>query len=230
MMPIQIIQDERQIYEGYTSALQEQSKLAIFVDGASDREEIVIRNGIQELFTAEVIKLAHNDLRMNGVPEEYLDESRLRSSLEGLPLPERDLRILEAKVRHLAMQLRPIQDGGDGMIDGGDGEDEPRRPPLGRSTMGIIKQASHNSGHVCICMTNQAPGTTLSLSALNPLPPPTSGSNFILLAIKLFVFNVLSGMTFSGDNLKLQVDLGAPFGIASNEMQVGLASQVNWAK
>ncbi len=69
----------------------------------------------------------------------------------------------------------------------------------------------------------------MPLSGLNPLPSPAAGSNFITLAIILFVNNIW-GKTFSGDLLKLQVDPGAPFGIASDEMQVGLATQVSWAK
>ncbi len=134
MMPLRVVQDKREIYESYNDALREQATLSITIDGASDREQLVIQNGIQELFTAEMIRLVHDHMRINGVPDEFLGESRLRSSLDGVSLPERDLRILEAKIRQLAMRMRQIEDGDVG-TDPGEDEERPNRD---------IKWSSHN--------------------------------------------------------------------------------------
>jgi hypothetical protein len=71
------------------------------------------------------------------------------------------------------------------------------------------------------------PGTTISLSgvrtALVTTPPP------VTLAVILQIVNFW-GRVNSGDFLSLKVELGASFGIAPNQMQVGLASAVGWAK
>src|SRR6266498_3843623 len=229
-MTLDIIEREQELYRLYTNQLREQSRIAISISDAPDQDRLQIENGIQELFTAEAIKLAHDELRARGVSNDFLDESGLRSSLEELPLPGRDHSILEAKIRQLARRMMLPMDGLDGGIDEGDGEDpgEGRRPPKKPAT-GTIKQASHQSGHTCICMATGIPGTTQSLSNLNPLPSPAAGQTSITIAVLLFV-NTVIGPQFSHDALRLVVEPGGPFGIGPSQMLVGLASAVSWAK
>lgn len=230
-MTLDIIGHERELYRFYTDQLREQSRIAISISDAPEEDRLQIENGIQELFTAEAIKLAHDQLRARGVSNDFLDESGLRSSLEGLPLPGRDHSILEAKVRLLARTMMLPRDG-DGGIDVGDGEDpgdDPGRRPHKRSPLGTIKQASHQSGHTCICMATGIPGTTQSLSGVNPLPSPPAGQTSITIAVFLFVSTIF-GSKFSGDALRLVVEPGAGFGVGPGQMLVGLATTVNWAK
>ena len=231
-MTLDIFGSEQELYRFYTNQLREQSRIAISISDTSDEDRIQIENGLQEMLTAEVIKLAHDELRARGVSNEFLDERGFRSSLEGLPLPGRDHSILEAKVRQLARSMMLPRDGGDGGIDGGDGEDPgdgPQRRPHKRPSWGTIKQASHQSGHVCICMTTGIPGTTQSLSGVNPLPSPPPGQNSVTIAVFLSV-NTVFGRQFSGDSLRLVVEPGAQFGVGPGQMLVGLATTVNWAK
>jgi hypothetical protein len=105
-MTLRVIDDEKELYREYRNFLREQSKIAISIYDVSDEDKLQIENALQELLTAEVIKQAHDELRARGVRDEFLDERDLRSSLDELPLPERDRRILEAKVRQLARRMR----------------------------------------------------------------------------------------------------------------------------
>jgi hypothetical protein len=105
-MTLRVIDDEKELYREYRNFLREQSKIAISIYDVSDEDKLQIENALQELLTAEVIKQAHDELRARGVSDEFLDERDLRSSLDELPLPERDRRILEAKVRQLARRMR----------------------------------------------------------------------------------------------------------------------------
>jgi hypothetical protein len=205
-LSIRIVKDEKEFYKEYKNQLREQSKIAISIQGVSDEDKTRIENALQELITAQVINQAYDEVRAIGISNEFLDESDLQTSLRDLPLPESDIRILEAKTRQLARQMMlPPRDGGDGGPKDGN-----QRPPSG-----TILQASHSSGHICICMAAGIPGSTLSLAGLNPLPQG----------------NLLLSVRFStGDLLRLLVEPGAPFGIGANQTQVGLASSVSWAK
>jgi hypothetical protein len=102
------IEDERDFYEKYTHHLREQVKPEVLLHGIPDEEKPQIKDAIQELFAAEVINLAHEELRARGVRDELLLNARgaLRLTLKNLPLPEKDHTILEAKVRQLARQTR----------------------------------------------------------------------------------------------------------------------------
>jgi len=230
-LTVRIFQDDRELYAEYARLVGEQPQLAVTVkegEGLSGRDRVQIEQALRELFAAELVKEGQDRLRANGVSEEFLGVQDLRSSLDGIPLPERDQRILEAKVRQLARQMRRPMDGngGDGP-DGGDGDDGPsRQRPAHR--WGSITQAVHDPGDVCICMATGIPGTTQSLKGFNPLPPPPTGKNFVTIGILLFV-NTGTGPRLS-DVLSLRVEPGAPFGIGAGQMQVGLASAVNWAK
>jgi hypothetical protein len=224
-MTLRVIDDEKELYREYRNFLREQSKIAISIYDVSDEDKLQIENALQELLTAEVIKQAHDELRARGVSDEFLDERDLRSSLDELPLPERDRRILEAKVRQLARRMRQPQDGGNGGVDGANPRGGTERPPR-PSAYGMIQQASYNAGHICICMATGIPGLTQSLSSLNPLPAPLPGQNFILIAVGLF----FPWPPIISDVLRLVVEPGAPFGIGPSEMLVSLASEVGWAK
>jgi len=233
-LTVRVVRDDRELYAEYTHLLGDQAQLPITVkegEGLSDRDMEQIEQALRGLLAAELVKQGHDQLRASGVSEELLDERDLRSSLDGVPLPERDQRILEAKVRHLARQMMPPREpngGGPDGPDGGDGDEEPpTRRPVRR--WGSIMQASHDPGHVCICLATGIPGTTQSLSSVNPLPAPPPGTNVVIIAVALSVINV-TGPTFSGDTLRLTVEPGAQFGIGSGQMQVGLASAVSWAK
>jgi hypothetical protein len=233
-LTVSVVRDDRELYAEYARLLGDQAQLPITVkegEGLSDRDMGQIEGALRELLAAELVRQGHDQLRANGVSEEFLDERDLPSSLDGVPLPERDQRILEAKVRQLSRRMRQPQDGNGGGLDGpdgGDGAEEPPRRRPGRG-WGSIMQASHAPGHVCICMATGIPGTTQSLSSVNPLPPPPPGTNVVTIAVALLVNNI-AGPTFSGDTLRLTVEPGTPFGIGSGQMHVGLASAVNWAK
>ncbi len=107
---LRVIKDDKELYNQYRESLRERSRIAISIQGVTDEHRIQIENALQELLTAEVIKLAHDDLRARGIRDDFLDERGLRSSLEGVPLAERDRTILESKVRRLARQMRMPQD------------------------------------------------------------------------------------------------------------------------
>ena len=239
-MPLNIIEDEKQFYREYIKQLREQTKVAISIHGISDEHRIEIENGLREFLAAEVIKQAHDELRARGVSEEFLDKGDFRSSLKGLPLPEKDRRILEAKVRQLALRMRLPRDGGDGGGNGpdpGDGVEPPRR--AWRPPSGTISQTLGDESCICVAprgnpgFLENPPGHENSLSGVNPLPALPAGKDF------MNIFVLLWGWTptlFSGPYygpvgaLLLRVEPGAPFGIGPSQMQVGLASEVQWAK
>jgi hypothetical protein len=235
-LTLRIIEHDRELYEGYTRLLRERARLPITIrreeTDFSEDERQQIESALQDLLAAELIRYAHDRLRASGVSEDLLPRSDLRTSLKGVPLPETDQRVMEAKVRQLAFRME-LRDGGGGRVDGGgggNGEPEPER--VGRplpAGYGSILQTSHAFSPVCICMATGIPGTTQSLSAVNPLPAPPPGRSFITIGVSLFVSNIW-GSTFSGDTLLLRVDPGAAFGIGPGQMQVGLASSVSWAK
>lgn len=215
---IRVIENERELYKEYRNVLREASKIAVSIDKIPDEQGTQIENAVQELLTAEAIRQAHDELRARGVSEEFLDESGLRTSLDELPLPESDRRILEAKIRQLSRRttrLRPID--GDGGVDREDSEEPPARPrPPRRPSSGTIQQASHISDHICICMVTGIPGAMISLINYNPsiLPPA----------------HTIAFLPPSGDAVICRVEPGAPFGIGPTEIRVGLASAVSWAK
>src|SRR5687768_13805585 len=105
-MNLHIIDDEKEVYKEYKNILREQSKIAISIYEIPDEDKNQIENALQELLVAQVIRQTYDELRARGVSDEFLDDSDLRSSLTELPLPERDRKILEAKVRQLARRLR----------------------------------------------------------------------------------------------------------------------------
>jgi hypothetical protein len=223
---LRVIKDDKELYNQYRESLRERSKIAISIQGATHEHRIQIENALQELLTAEVIKLAHDDLRARGISDELLDERGLRSSLEGVPLPERDRTILESKVRRLARRMRMPQDGADGGREPGEGEPgEVGKPSHQRPDFGTFAQ--HVSGPICLCAVANMPGTTLSLSGITTTPP--AGSTSVTIGVFLQIDNVW-GRVFSGDALRLIVEPGSAFGITQSQMQVGLASEVNWAK
>ncbi|PYV71259.1 MAG: hypothetical protein DMG96_29150 [Acidobacteria bacterium] len=223
MNPLRVIKDDKELYNYYRDSLRERSRVAISIQGASDEHRIQTENALQELLTAEMIKLAHDELRGRGVGNDLLDERGLRSSLEEVRLPERDRTILEAKVRRLARRMMMSQDDTEGGWDPGEGgRPKPSRP---LPPLGMFEQ--HVGGPICICLSSSIPGTTLALDGVPRTPPP--GSTSINMAIELAVDNFW-GRMLSGDLLKLVIEPGAAFGIAPDQMQVGLASAVSWAK
>jgi len=169
-----------------------------------------------------MVRGAYERLRARGVSNDVLDETGLRSSLDGMPLPEADRTILEAKIRLLARRMRRPQDGAEGSADPGEGSggSPPKTPPSG-----VIHQASHVSGDICICMASRMPGTTQSLAGFNP--PLTTPGNPRPIGV-FFQVDTILGRLASGDGLRLIVEDGAPLG--ANQMLVGLASAVAWAK
>jgi hypothetical protein len=227
-MPLTVVASDKEFFSEYTKALVERSKVPISAYVEHARPDREIENALQEFFTAEVVKIGHDVLRARGVGPDFLDETELRSSLDGLPLPVEDRRILEAKIRLLASQMMMPQrepNGGFEPAEPGDGTTPPHA-----ATTGVIKQASHTVDHTCICMASGVPGVTQSLSVINPLPPPPAGQTTLTIAVGLLAFSIYQNKFVSTDWLRLVVEDGAPFGIASDQMHVGLASEVNWAK
>jgi hypothetical protein len=109
MTNLYVIENEREFYEKYTNHLREQTNLEVFIDNVPDEDETKIKEAVRELLVAEVVKLAHEKFRTSGVSDELLKDSRkdLRTTLRELPLPEKDQRIVEAKVRRLAREPSP---------------------------------------------------------------------------------------------------------------------------
>jgi hypothetical protein len=231
-MPLRVVKDEAEFYEEYRNTLRERARLPIDIDGEhlSHEQKSDIQSALHNLLAAEVIKEAHNELRARGVKEDLLPEDDFPFSLKGLPLPHDEQRILEAKVRQLARLIgRPKGGGaieGDGPdIDGGRGS---ARPPRSANEYGVLLQSSHDPGHSCILMGFSVPGVPQNLTSISPLPNPKPGVNFITIAVGLLEFD---GFFFGvADFLQLKVEPGAPFGVAPGQMEVGLASDVSWAK
>jgi len=227
-MPLTVVESDKAFFSEYTKSLVERSKIPISTyveDARPDRE---IENALQELFTAEVVKIGHDAVRARGVSPDLLDETDLRSSLDGVSLPGEDRRILEAKIRLLAGQMMLPQrepNGGFEPPEPGDGTTPPHA-----ATTGVIKQASHTVGHTCICMASGVPGITQSLSAINPLPSPPAGQTAVTIAVGLLAWSIYQSKFVVTDWLRLVVEDGAAYGIGPNRMHVGLASEVNWAK
>jgi hypothetical protein len=225
-MPLSVVKDDREFFALYRSALREQSRLPISIHNVPHRRGEGLQAAIQDLFSAEVIKLAHDTLRTREISEDLLDETGLRSSLDGTSLPAKDRRILEAKIRQLARQTMLPGRRANGGREPEDAGDDSKPPTKQHADSGTIQQASHTAGQTCICMASGVPGETLDLSGLNPLPTPPTGQNFITVAV-IFVANPPGKIT---DTLELKVEDGGPFGLGSSEMLVGLASKVSWAK
>lgn len=218
---MQIINDEKELYTYYADQILQQTRIVISVNEVAEEKRDAIASGIKELLAAEIIRHAYDELRARGVSEQLLDGPTLRTSLKGLPLSERDRTALEAQTRRLAVELRRQQDDGGG-TDNGDQQRSPEQTPTR-----TIHQALEGGG--CICAASWGYGTFLSLASLNPLPTPPPGRNFLIIAIALHVDNIW-GATPTGDLLRLIVEPGAAFGLGPNEMLVGLASEVDWAK
>lgn len=224
-MPLSVVENEKEFYAQYRNTLREQSRLPISIHNVSDQPGDPIQDAVQNLFSAEVIKLAHDTLRTRGINEDLLDETDLRSSLDKTSLPAEDRRILEAKIRQLARQTVPPRRRANGGADPED-PDGDTRPPARHAELGRIQQASHTAGHTCICMATGVPGFTQDLSGLNPLPAPPAGQNFVTIAVILV--HPLWGNVMAA--LELKIEDGVPFGLGSSDMLVGLASKVDWAK
>jgi hypothetical protein len=201
-MPLKVVANDKEFYGEYTNTLRESAKIPVSVYSDSAGRQPRIEGALQEFFASEVVKLGHDALRAGGVSSDLLDESDLRSSLEGVPLPPEDQRILEAKLRLFAGQVMlPNTDGGGGPEppeDSADGTQSPRH----RVGTGVIKQAVHNSGDTCICMATGIPGDVQSLTSLKPLPSPPPGQP---LTIAVFLFHPGFILTIS-DVLNLLVE------------------------
>lgn len=226
-MPLSVVKDDKEFYGQYRNAIRERSRLPISIHNISHQRGERIQAAIQDLYSAELIKLVHDTLRARGVSEDLLDETGLQPSLDGTSLPAKDRRILEAKIRHLARQTMLPGRRANGGADPEEPDDD-TKPPARKpgSSSGTIQQASHTAGQTCICMATGVPGITEDLSGLNPLPTPPAGKNFLTIAV-LFINHVTGKIT---DSLRLKVEDGGPFGLGPSDMIVGLASEVNWAK
>jgi hypothetical protein len=225
-MPLGVVKDDKEFYAQYRNALREQSRLAISIHNIPRRRGDRIQSAIQDLFSAEVIRLAHDTLQARGVSESVLSETRLRSSLDGASLPAKDRRILEAKIRQLARQTMVPGRRANGGRDPEDPDGDTKPPTKQHTDSGTIQQASHTAGQTCICMATGVPGETQDLSGLNPLPAPPAGQNFLTIGV-VFTHPVYGVIT---DTLRLTIEDGAPFGLGASDMLVGLASEVDWAK
>jgi hypothetical protein len=179
------------------------------------------------MINAETIRLAHDRLRAAGVNEEYLVKPALRTSLEGLPIRDRDRFALEAKVRQWVMrQNEPNLDKYDVEPDPGKGR--PYHPP---ENTGTITQALPGDSCLCVSGFMSMPGTEQYWSSIDPVPAPPPGSTVSHFWIPLFIDNFY-GTVFSGDSLILGVEDGAAYGLSPDDMHVGLATHrtVTWAK
>jgi hypothetical protein len=219
-MSIHVMQDERDFYEKFTNHLREQTELTFAIHGVPDEETPQIKDALQERLTAEVISLEHEKLRARGVSDEFLDASDLRPTLKELPLPEKERTLLEAKIHRVAKQITSREAGGSP-------EAGTERPPpaqlLEQRSLEPIVHFSHTwqspdtMADTCICAST-FPGTYNSLSNIYPLPPYPPGINYLKIAC------YLKGLP--RDNmLYLRVE---PFSSRREEMEVGLASEVEW--
>jgi hypothetical protein len=213
-MSIWIAENEAEIYRGYGSHLMKLPPATVTFSGLDlpVEEQRRISTAIRELLTAETIRREHALLRSQGVDGKLMDDGGLRTSLDDLGLPPEISKELAAKVRMLVPQPRPPKEG--------DGSTSRQRLPLPDQVLSAEQPL--NAG--CIKMATGVPGTTQSLSALKPLTqlPAT-------IAVLLMV-NDIFGPVWSGDALRLRVESGSQFGIRPDQIQVGLASSVGWAK
>jgi hypothetical protein len=241
MMNIRVLQNEKELYQDYTTLFQERFQLTMSIHGFPDETNNEIQKGIKEMFNGEMARLAHNELRARGVPEELLDEINLRSSLEDLPIPETDRGILEARLRQLAINSMSQKE-----------PDNPWLFPLGGGSVwlpagGVPMPGTYNNvpsparntinyavNGTCYCMaTGPIPGYPIT-SDMETIPSPTPPRVDITLIFYLNSYIDLSYGTrlscFSGDVLVARVESGAPYGVKADEMEVGLTTRVEWAK
>jgi Ricin-type beta-trefoil lectin domain-like len=220
-MSIHIIQDERDFYEKYTNYLRVQTKLKVSIHGVPDEDKTQIKDTLQDLLTAEVINLEHEKSRARGVSDEILDASDLLPTLKELPLPEKERTVLEAKIHRVARQITSRQAGRSPEAG------TERAPPallLDQRSLGPIVQFSHTwqshttMADTCICAASGYPGTDNSLSDLIPFPPYPPGRNYLIVSV------FLKGLPWS-NAIFLRVE---PFSSRPGEMEVGLASEVQW--
>jgi hypothetical protein len=220
-MSIHIIQDERDFYEKYMNYLRVQTKLKVSIHGVPDEDKTQIKDTLQDLLTAEVINLEHEKSRARGVSDEILDASDLLPTLKELPLPEKERTVLEAKVHRVARQITSRQAGRSPEAG------TERAPPallLDQRSLGPIVQFSHTwqshttMADTCICAASGYPGTDNSLSDLIPFPPYPPGRNYLIVSV------FLKGLPWS-NAIFLRVE---PFSSRPGEMEVGLASEVQW--
>jgi hypothetical protein len=168
-MSFHVIQDERDVYETYMNHLREQTKLKFAIHGVPDEDQPQIKDALQELLTAEVINLEHENLRGRGVSDEFLNANDLRTTLKELPLPEKERTVLEAKIRRVATQLTARQAGGSP-------EAGTERPPPAQPLVQFSHawQSHDTMDDTCICAST-FPGTYNSLSDVIPFPPYPPG-------------------------------------------------------
>lgn len=188
-MALRIVHEEKEIYQGYAELLREISRVNFSIQGIPERNRLQIENGLQEMLTGEITRLSYEKLRVNGVREEWLECSPLRTSLDGLPLPEVDRRALEEKLRHMAVRMRPPDGIGDGFDD--EEDDVRARPhqwarPTQAAMGSTIQKLNHSGEQYCMCAVSAAPGSEMPLGEYNPLPAPAPGENSILMALYLF--------------------------------------------
>jgi hypothetical protein len=213
--------DERKFYENYTNHLREQSKLAFSIHGFTDEDKTQIEDALQELLTAEVIDLAHERLRARGVTDEHLNATRSdsRPTLRELPLPERDRRILEAKVRQLARQMMPSHEVVGTQISTGP---PPPTQLLEHRPIEPILRVSHALGsggpdYPCICIVGggERPPGYYTVELNHPVPASPSPYTFWYFA----------------DNVEDAIQLVVEQNVyGPDEIQVGLATETDWAK
>jgi hypothetical protein len=212
-MSFHVIQDERDVYEKYMDHLREQTKLKFAIHGVPDEDQPQIKDALQELLTAEVINLEHENLRGRGVSDEFLTASDHRPTLKELPLPEKERTVLEAKIRRAATQLTARQAGGGS-------EASAERPPPAQPLVQFSHawQSPDTMADTCICAST-FPGTYNSLLPLIPFPPYPPGRDYVIIACNL------AGLPwFNALYLRVEPLYGSPPG----RMVVGLASEVQW--
>jgi hypothetical protein len=221
-MSISIVKNENEIYHDYKQYLIKRSKVVISIHNVSDAHKDQICRAVQELVMAEVIRLANNQLRAVGVNDEFLDERRLRTSLEELPLPPSDRKILEARTRQMATYIymnQPQENGGSGE-SGRDGTGKPIPTPRPYGTVFV-----QGVDGVCYKIATGVPGTEQSLSAVNPLPAPRPGQVNLWIKVGLHhKINFWDNQDTTTDSLILMVEPGGPYGIGPNEMLIGLGT------
>jgi hypothetical protein len=229
-MTMRVVQEEKEIYRGYAELLCELSRVNFTIQGIPEANRGQIERGLQEMLTGEITRLSFEKLRANGVRGEWLDNRPLRTSLDGLPLPAADCRVLEEKVRQMAARMHPPDGVGDGFDDDDGGE---RRQPQQRHTQpaGSVtyQKLSHSGERYCMCAVSAAPGAEMPLGDHFPLPLPAPGKKAVMMALYLFVYTIF-GMRHTGDALRVIVEDGAAHGLANDEMLVGLSTKVNWPK
>ncbi len=204
-MSFHLLNNENDIYPLFEEkkALLKERSVNISIKGLnlSDEDLSRIESQIQQMVTTEIVR--HEQTRIQEIRK--IEHKSIRNK-NTILVSLTGLNLPNENKKFLESQIQQMvsemrQNEGEGGGEGGGGE-------------------GGGGGSSCIC-AGGIPGETISLDGINPLPQPSPGRNDIITAVFF---------PKSGDALRMVVEDGAQFGLDRNQMLIGLASSVDWAK